>query len=111
LLCGLGLVVERKAVGHVSVLLLHWLLGLVNIWTLLLLLGVGLGGSCHGVSLGQSVRLLRRLLLVGCVVLLHRRLWCLLVLLLLLLLRGLLMLLMLLRLLLRHVVLGAAILL
>lgn len=103
---GLGLV-EGHTVRHVGVLLLHGLLRLVNIWALLLLLllRVGLGRSCHGISLGQSVRLLGSLLLVRCVVLLHGRLRGLLVLLLLLLLRSLLMLLRLLLLLLRNAVL------
>ena len=90
--------VEGHSVGHVAVLLLHRLLGLVNIWTLLLLLllGVGLGRSCHGISLSESVRLLGCLLLVWCVVLLHGVLRGLLVLLLwLLLLRHLLLLLLL----------------
>lgn len=100
--------IEGHPVGHVAVLLLHGLLGLVNIRALLLLLllGVGLGGSCHGISLSESVRLLGRLLLVWCVVLLHGRLRGLLILLL----RLLLLLLLLLRnllllLLLRHTVL------
>ena len=65
--------IEGHAGRRVAVLLLHRLLGLVNIWTLLLLLllGVGLGRSCHGIPLSQSVRLLGYLLLVWCVVLLH----------------------------------------
>ena len=91
---GLRLVEGR----HVAVLLLHRLLGLVNIRALLLLLllRVGLGGSCHGISLSESVRLLGCLLLVWCVVLLHGVLRGLLVLLLwLLLLRHLLLLLLL----------------
>ena len=72
---GLGLV-EGHAVGHVAVLLLHRLLRLVDVW-LLLLLGVGLGGLGHRVSLSQGLRalgLLLLLLLVRHVVLRHSRL-------------------------------------
>jgi len=115
--CGRGVVlgglrlVERHAVRHVAVLLLHRLLRLVDVRALLLLLGVGLRSLGHCVSLCQCLRALRLLLLllVRHVVLRHGRLrgllLILLLLLLLLILRLLLLLLwhsVLLRLLLRH---------
>lgn len=62
--------VERHAVRHVAVLLLHWLLRLIDVRTLLLLLGVGLSRLGHRVSLSQCLRALW-LLLIRHVVLRH----------------------------------------